>query len=109
MDNFIGNFFNGLSDFFSNLFASVFNFIFDFFLNLTGTLNPFITAWLVDQGFELEIPTEIFNVLNEITYGIGYIFPLYALLPIVTIWMTFHIARLTFSIFGGITKTLGLK
>lgn len=102
-------FFNWIAEFFSGLFATVIDFFFSLFSQFMGIVAPYLSAWLIDQGFELEIPTEVFNVLDEITYGIGYIFPLYALLPIVTFWVIFYVAKITISAFNFVTKTISVS
>ncbi len=69
-------------------------------------LSTFIADWLVSQGLTLEIPVDVFNVLDEITHGIGYILPLKALTPIFLFWLSMHVANILFAIFRIIHSTI---
>lgn len=90
-------------------FSGVIDCLFSLFLNFTGVFGTALSSWLLEQGFELKIPENVFDVLDEITYGIGYIFPLYGLLPIVTFWLIFYGVKITITVFkfimGGIVKS----
>ena len=69
-------------------------------------LATFITDWLVSQGLTLELPVDVFNVLDEISYGIGYILPLKDLTPLFLFWLSFHFVNLIFAIFRMIHSTI---
>lgn len=104
-----------VNDFFSNILSEVFSWILNAVVwILTTVMSVFggsLSAWLVGQGFSLEIPDEVFNVLNELTYAVGYILPLYAMLPIVWFMLTFYTAKIAISVFKYVTSFLsfGLK
>ena len=96
--------FNWISEFFSNLFSAILGVCLDLLSLFLGIFTEPIKLWMIEQGFTLEIPSEVFNVLDEITYGIGYILPLFALIPIVTFMLTFYGAKIVFSVFSAMTK-----
>lgn len=102
----------GILDFMADLASSILSFFIDFIVglitNITGIFGSYLSTWMVEQGFTLEIPDEVFNVLDEITIGIGYIFPLYAFIPIVTFMLGFYLAKLAISLFTGLTKSIKL-
>lgn len=101
-----------INDFFAEIISELVSWQLTVLSWLTNNLfGAPLGAWLASQGFSIEFPDEVFNVLNEITYGVGYILPLYSLLPIVWIMLTFYVAKILLSVFGGVTKFLsfGLK
>ncbi len=84
--------------------------IIDWFVELLNKfdsgLADFIAEWLTSQGLTLEIPADVFNVLDEITHGIGYILPLKALTPIFLFWVSFYVSSIIFAIFRMIHSTI---
>ncbi len=100
------DFINWCSEFFSDLFSGVLGFLTGLLQQLFGAVGSVVSVWLAEQGFSLSIPSEVFNVLDEITLGIGYIFPLYALMPIVAFMLTFYIAKIVFAVFSQASKFL---
>jgi len=93
-----------------NWFKSGWNGIIDWvieLLNSFGTgLGSFINSWFDSLGLSLEIPSGVFKVLNEITYGIGYILPLSSLTPLFLFWLSFHFAHLIFALFRLLHSTI---
>lgn len=103
------DFINWCSVFFSDIVAGILGFFTSMLQNLFGAVGTAVSAWMIDQGFSLSIPSEVFNVLDEITLGIGYIFPLYALMPIVTFMLAFYVAKIVFAVFSSASKFLTFK
>ena len=92
-------------DFFSNIFNGLIDWVLSLVnLFLEGLAN-LITPWLVEQGMTISFPAEVFEIINEITLGIGYIVPVTALLPIVTFWLGFYVAKIIFAVFSLIAST----
>ena len=96
--------FSWLSEALSDLTAGIIGFFTALLQQLFGLFGSMIASWMVEQGFSLSIPSEVFNVLDEITLSIGYILPLYALVPLITFMLTFYIAKFVLSIFMNVTK-----
>ncbi len=104
--DFFSNLFNGLSDFFSKFFVKIIENLISLSSKLFGIFSTYFSAWMVEQGFTLEVPDNVFNVLDEITYTIGYIFPLYALLPIVYFMLVFYGVKIVLAAFSFIGKLI---
>lgn len=89
-----------------NFFAGIFNF-------LLGGVADLILTFLATCGLTIELPANIYDILNEITIGIGYVLPIRYLLPIPLFMITFYTIKLMFSIYnliaGTILKTINLK
>lgn len=105
----MGEIFNWFSEFFSDLASGVLGILTALLQQLFGVFGNLLASWMVEQGFSLSIPAEVFNVLDEITLGIGYILPLYAFLPIIVFMLTFYVAKLVITVFTSVTKFFKFK
>ena len=89
-----------------NFFIGIINY-------LVGGVADLILTFLATCGLTIELPTNIYNLLDELTIGIGYIFPMRQLLPIPMFMITFYTIKLVFSIYnlvaGTIIKKISLK
>lgn len=94
--------------------------IYDFFINLInavidwalGLINFILEGaaglfapWLAEQGMTIAFPTQVFEIINEITLGIGYILPISALLPIAVFWLGYYGAKIVIAVFSLIAST----
>ncbi|MCM1334595.1 MAG: hypothetical protein NC084_00055 [Bacteroides sp.] len=95
MGDFFVDLFSGLVDWVLSLVNSVFSTVF-------GVFSIFIKSF----GLNPSIPGTVFQVLDELTIGIGYILPISDLLPIAFFWVAFYIARIVFSIYHLIASTV---
>lgn len=84
----ISSFFTGIAQFFAD---SINNTIQGSLISLINLVNG------MDE-FYIEIPNYIFSVLNDLTYGVGYIVPVAALLPIPFFFIAFYGFRILLSI-----------
>lgn len=90
----IQNLLGGIVDF----FASIFNFLF-------GGIATVILEYIAGS-MNITIPENVFDVLNEITIGVGYILPVRELLPIPLFMLSFYSVKLVFSIYQLIAGTI---
>ena len=95
-----------IAAFFSNLFGGVLDWVVELLNGVLGGAVSIISDWLSSLGFSITIPSDVFSVFNELTYGIGYIFPIAALLPIPTLMLGFYIAKIIFSVYSLIASTI---
>lgn len=108
MKNFFDIFFNEFSKISSEIFSNIIEFLANLVTTLMGLPGAYISKWMIAQGFSVEVPENVFLILDQLTYGVGYIVPLYGLLPIVGFWITFYSAKIMFSLFSTITRALSL-
>lgn len=95
MFNVIKSFFNGVIDFFTGCFNWFF-----------GGLVDLILGFISNFGLTIEIPVGIYDILNELFIGVGYIIPVKALLPIPFFMISFYILKLIFSLYQLIAGTI---
>ena len=95
----IGNFFN-------NIFNGLIDWVLELLNGIFGGLGELIGAWLISRGITIEIPAMAFDILDEITVGIGYILPINALMPIVYLWLSFYVAKIIFAVYSIIANTV---
>ena len=90
--------------------ANIFNPLIDWCVNLIngffGGLGTIINGWLTSGGITVEIPPNVYDILHELTLGIGYIIPVAALLPIPIAMISFYIAKLIFAVYQLIAHTI---
>lgn len=55
-----------------------------------GGLADIILSFISSFGLTIEIPANVFDILREISIGVGYIIPVRALLPIPIFMITFY-------------------
>ena len=95
-----------IGNFFSNLFNGIIDWVLELLNGLLGGLGELIGSWLVSQGITIEIPATAFDILDEITIGIGYILPISSLMPIVFLWLSFYIGKIIFAVYSIIANTI---
>lgn len=95
-----------MGDFFVNLFSGLVDWILAFLNSIFSTVFGVLSVFIKSLGLDPEIPGTVFMVLDELTLGIGYIFPMADLLPIAFFWVSFYIARIVFSIYHLIASTV---
>lgn len=100
------DFFKGIADFFGNLFNNLIDWILELLNGIFGGLGELIGSWLLSQGLTIEIPATVFDILDELTIGIGYILPINSLLPIVFFWLAFYVAKIIFAVYSIIANTV---
>lgn len=91
------------------LFRNIFNAAIDWVLELCNSfalgLGTFISQWLLSMGLTVEIPANLFDVLNDFTRGVGYIIPFSALMPIVNFMLSFYVVKIIFAVYKIIANT----
>ena len=92
-------------DFFVNSINAIIDWVLGLVNFLLDGLASLLAPWLAEQGMTIAFPTQVFEIINEITLGIGYILPVSALLPIVTFWLGFYVAKIVFAVFSLIVST----
>lgn len=92
-------------DYSGNLSNLILDWVVKFFNAIFGGLGDLLADWISSLGLTIEMPATVFNVLDEITVGIGYIIPVSALLPIVNFMLAFYFAKIIFAIYHLIAKT----
>ena len=97
---------SAIGNFFINIFDSLIDWGIGLINGFLSGLGDYLSAWLVKQGITLSIPDNVFDVLNEITLCIGYILPLKALMPIVTLWLGYYVAKIVFAVYRLIASTI---
>ena len=97
---------NLIGDFFKNLIDCVLDWVVELLNWIFGGLGELIAWWFESIGLDISIPVDVFNVFNDITYSIGYIFPIKELLPIPIFMFTFYVARIVFAVFQIIASTV---
>lgn len=95
-----------MGDFFVNLFSGLVDWILAFLNSIFSTVFGVLSIFIKSLGLNPSIPGTVFNVLDELTLGIGYIFPVADLLPIAFFWVAFYVARIVFSIYHLIASTV---
>lgn len=98
--------FAAIGDFFANLFNGLIDWVLELLNSIFGGLGDVIASWLIEQGFSIEIPSHVFDILNEITLGIGYILPMSSLMPIVYFWLGFYVCKIIFAVYSIIANTV---
>lgn len=93
-----------------NFFSTLFSGLIDWFLNIFNVISQgafgIVGDFFKAAGLNISLPGNVFTALNEITIGIGYIFPLADLLPIFSFWISFYIARIVFAVYHLIASTI---
>lgn len=83
------------------------------FNGVFGGIADIILTFLASCGLTIEFPADLYNILDQLTLGVGYIIPVRALLPIPLFMITFYTIKLVFSIYqliaGTIIKRINLK
>lgn len=95
--NQITNFF-GLGNSSGNIFLDIINGL------LSGVL-AIIEQFFNLIGLQFSIPLDIFDGLNDLTRGIGYILPLNKFLPLVVFSLAFYIGRIIMSVYNRVAHT----
>lgn len=95
-----------IGDFFSKIFNGLIDWVLELINGIFGGLGELIGTWLISQGIVIEIPAMAFDILDEITVGIGYILPINALMPIVYLWLSFYVAKIIFAVYSIIANTV---
>lgn len=93
-------------DFFGGVIDKLIDWILSLCNALLGGISELLANWLATQGLTIQFPAAIFNVLNEITLGIGYILPIKQLMPIVNFMLAFYVAKIIFAVYHLIAKTV---
>lgn len=109
MDFIASCFKNGLNqifDFFGGVLDNLIDWVLKLVNSLLGGIGELIANWLASQGLTIQFPVAVFNVLNEITLGIGYILPIKQLMPIVNFMVAFYVAKIIFAVYQLIAKTV---
>lgn len=78
--------------------TGIVNWFQDTFNSLFGGLSDIISAIFIANSLEVEIPDDVYNILDELTYGIGYILPIKELLPIPIFMISFYSVKLVISV-----------
>ena len=99
------NIFEQIGEWFTSGWGQLFEFINRFF----GGLDTYIADWLTDRGLSIVIPNEVFTVARDLFRGVGYIFPVQALLPIPLAWLSFYGIKLAFAVYQLIASTVITK
>lgn len=90
--------------------ADLFNGFIDWIIGIInamfGGAGSLLTWWLGDLGLNISLPDNIYSVLHDVTYCIGYIFPVRELVPIPAFMLSFYIARAIFALFKIIASTV---
>lgn len=97
---------NSIFGFFGDLFNGVIDWALGLLNGLFEGLGSLLTWWFDSLGMAISIPSGVFNVFNDITYSIGYIFPITELLPIPLFMVAFYVARIIFAVFQIIASTV---
>lgn len=97
---------NSLWDGIQNIFSTVIDWFVGGVNALFGGIAQIIFGFLSACGLNVSIPANVYDVLNEITIGVGYIIPVRALLPIPIFMITFYVIKLVFSIYQLIAGTI---
>ncbi len=101
------NVIKAITDFFAKILSEIAEWVLGFIVWIVnGVFAAPLAALLSAQGFSLQIPDEVFNVLNEITYCVGYILPLWAMTPIITLTINFYVVKIVISVFSSATKII---
>lgn len=95
-----------IGDFFGGLFNSLIDWGLGLINGLLEGLGSLLTWWFDSLGLSISVPLGVFNVLNDITYSIGYIFPIKELLPIPLFMLSFYVAKIVFAVFQIIASTV---
>lgn len=98
--NWIGNIIASYSSWWISGIQWFVDWIAERFNNVLWAFVTPISNWLDSLGdVTIGFPSVVFDVLNEITYGVGYILPLGYLLPIPIFMISFYGLKLMFIIF----------
>lgn len=100
------DFFGSIGNFFVSLFDGVIDWGLNLINGLLDGLGSLISWWFDSLGLSVSVPSGVFNVLDDITYSIGYIFPIKELLPIPLFFLSFYIAKVVFAVFQIIASTV---
>ena len=98
--------FSGITDFFGSAIHTVIDWVLSLVNYIIGGVADLIFNFLSACGLTIEIPANVFDILRELSIGIGYIIPVQALLPIPTILISFYLIKLVFSIYQLIAGTI---
>ena len=93
-------------DWLTNLFNPLIDFCVGLINGFFGGLGTIINDWLTNAGIYVEIPPNVYDILHELTLGIGYIIPVAALLPIPLAMISFYITKFAFAIYQIIAHTI---
>lgn len=107
--NFVTFFKTGLNqelNFFKSIYDGSIDWIINIFNGFLSGIGDIFGSWLIEQGITIEFPPSVFNLLNEITIGIGYILPIVQLMPIVYCLLSFYVAKIIFAIYQLIASTV---
>lgn len=102
----MSKFFSWIADFFANLFNGLIDWFIGLLNNFFGGVGDYIATWLINQGITIELPANVFDVLNEITLSVGYILPITSLMPIVIFWLGFYVVKIIFAVYSLIANTI---
>lgn len=89
-----------------DLFGGVIDWVVDLLNGCLLGVGELLGNWLYSVGLTLEIPVNVFDVLKEITYGIGYILPIGKLMPIVNFFLAFYFAKIVFAVYHLVASTV---
>lgn len=56
-------------------------------------------------GLQFSIPLDIFDGLNDLTRGIGYIIPINKFVPLIVFAMAFYVGRIIMSVYNRVAHT----
>ena len=93
----IQNFF-GFGSSSGNIFLDILNGI------LSGVL-AIVEQFLNLLGLQFTIPVDIFDGLNDITRGIGYIIPINKFVPLIVFALAFYVGRIIMSVYNRVAHT----
>ncbi len=102
----ITEFFGGITDFWGGVFNGLLDWIIELINGFVGGIADIILSWLESSGLSIEIPPSVFDILRELSIGVGYIFPVRALLPIPMIMISFYVLKLVFAVYKIIASTI---
>ena len=98
--------FSGLWSGLQNIFSTIIDWVCGGINAVFGGIAEFIFNFISGYGLKIEIPANVYDVLNEITIGVGYIIPVRALLPIPAFMITFYVLKFVFSLYQLIAGTI---
>ena len=99
-------FLNAIVSFFRGIFNGFIDWVVSCINALLSGLGDLLVGWLLGLGLTIEIPPNVFDILHELTVGVGYILPIRQLLLIPMFMLSFYVAKLIFAVFQVIYSTI---
>lgn len=102
----LSNLWNTFTGWWSSGFNSIIGWVLGLLNGFFGSLGEYFTDWLSDQGLTIAIPSGVFDITHDLFRGIGYIFPVAALLPIPAFMVSFYLLKLVFALYQWFSSTV---